>query len=760
MFDWQVARLAFALVAALVLSLAGNAEAVEVQRMPYDGYNVSISADGRTIAFSSYFDLVPANEDGDEFGSEDGGGTYVMDALTGSATRIGRILPPACERCLPTILNTGNPFLSGNGRRVYVTAAHAFLTGNREDSAGGVYMWEGGPSGQVAALESAHPLHMAVSEDGSTVAYSVYEGGYRLFVNGTQVATGAINPSLSANGRQLAYTRQRGNQFAVFVRDTKTGKVRRASSDGAGDPAPGFGSSISPDGRYVAFRTTEALLPRASRFLNVYVKDMKTGRVRLASTNSKNREARVGDVIGTPFLGSQGTSISRDGRYVLFISRARLTKQDRDSGEDLFVKDMETREIIRVPLNGATIGYQDFKISGSGNAAVASSYNGNKGSLMFIALSPGLERCEAPGGPQRFDLTAEERDLVNGALEPTDRELDRARAALVADSKRNPQNKPANDRDLARMKAIDREHDSRFARAAQEDENDVEKFIDDARCKLVEEAESYVDQRIGEKNKTLVTKLFYLKKVFDGSADEAQKKELFKDNVGDLIERIGGKDARTKHSKVILKVNDLLAAHLKGKLKPELEKTIKKEAVDYVKKASKKWFGNDAPELVDHILTLRDVLAGSLSDEQKQQVLKDSVSGLATRILGEGIMKAPQLRALMFGFELGRSFGARIAADLQLIASKELIRDCAVALSASQGAPGAVDYSKPASGVVPSPLYHRGWRCDILPESIVESYPGAVVQATRPDNASFKDKVRWRISTSGPVVTFDPTFSG
>jgi hypothetical protein len=335
----------------------------------------------------------------------------------------------------------------------------------------------------------------------------------------------------------------------------------------------------------------------------------------------------------------------------------------------------------------------------------------------------------------------------------------------VADSKAHPENKSANDKLLADLGSIVNTYKSKFARAAADPSpDDLSQFIDDARCKLVDDAESHLDDYLtqnGKKpHKDLLLKLKDLKGVFDESATPEERAQLFKDNVGDLIERIGGEKARKKYADQILRIYKLFEAHLKGKLKDETKKQLTKEAIKQVKKAAKSWFGNDAPDLVDHILTLRDVIAGSLDDDQKQQVLKDSVSGLAKRLLGEGFLNAPQVRAAMFGFQLGQAFGARLAADLEFIANKELVRDCAVALGASQSTPGAVDYSKPATGIVPKPLWHEGWRCDILPQSIVENYPGALVQATRPDNASAKDKLLWRVTTTGSVVNYDPTFSG
>jgi hypothetical protein len=123
-------------------------------------------------------------------------------------------------------------------------------------------------------------------------------------------------------------------------------------------------------------------------------------------------------------------------------------------------------------------------------------------------------------------------------------------------------------------------------------------------------------------------------------------------------------------------------------------------------------------------------------------------------------MTVPQVRAAMLGFELAAPFGNRIAADLDLIANKQLARDCATALSSQQSAPGAVDYSKPTVATVPKGLWHEGWICTIVSDGYVSGFKGGVVQAQKPHNASLKDRLLWRITTTEEVVYYDPAFSG
>ena len=157
---------------------------------------------------------------------------------------------------------------------------------------------------------------------------------------------------------------------------------------------------------------------------------------------------------------------------------------------------------------------------------------------------------------------------------------------------------------------------------------------------------------------------------------------------------------------------------------------------------------------------MRDVLAGSPSDASKFQTLKDTIASLSVRLLATNILKTPQVRAAMFGFQLGRAFGERIAADLQLIASYFLARECAQALSPKQSTPGSVNYAEATQATVPKGDFYEGWDCVIAPEGFVDSVSGGVVQATKPSNASIKDKILWRITTTGDGVLYDPSFSG
>lgn len=101
---------------------------------------------------------------------------------------------------------------------------------------------------------------------------------------------------------------------------------------------------MSDDGRFVAFRSRAALVPEDTNDDDdVYVKDMQTGVVELASASSSG-------ATGNGTSGSVTLDISADGRYVLFNSAATNLDTDTPGAHSkLFVRDRQagTTEVIR-----------------------------------------------------------------------------------------------------------------------------------------------------------------------------------------------------------------------------------------------------------------------------------------------------------------------------------------------------------------------------------------------------------------------------
>jgi len=153
--------------------------------------------------------------------------------------------------------------------------------------------------------------------------YASRAGGRR----GRLAGTGCGPPSISANGRYVAFATKarnlnridRGSVEDVFLRDLKKNRTllvsRARGKRGAAGNGDSSNPSISANGRYVAFESYASNLgPRDSPAVpDVFVRDMRSGRVFLASRGSHG-----GPVANAP---SANPSISADGSYVAFDSR-------------------------------------------------------------------------------------------------------------------------------------------------------------------------------------------------------------------------------------------------------------------------------------------------------------------------------------------------------------------------------------------------------------------------------------------------------
>ncbi|WP_386065829.1 fibronectin type III domain-containing protein [Tahibacter sp. UC22_41] len=158
--------------------------------------------------------------------------------------------------------------------------------------------------------------------------------------------------AISGNGRYVVFSSLATNLVPndtngvrdVFVKDLVTDSTVRVSMHADGSQSvldnefEGMPTSISADGRYVAFLTFERLLTRDNNIHNdVYVKDMRTGELDLVSTASDETISNFRN--HQPF-------ISANGRYVVFASQAsNFVPEDTDIGLDVYIKDRTTRQI-------------------------------------------------------------------------------------------------------------------------------------------------------------------------------------------------------------------------------------------------------------------------------------------------------------------------------------------------------------------------------------------------------------------------------
>jgi Tol biopolymer transport system component len=104
--------------------------------------------------------------------------------------------------------------------------------------------------------------------------------------------------------------------------------------------------AITPDGRYVAFVTGEALVAADTNGVaDVYVRD------RLSNTTKRASLTSAGSQIT---LASNATAISADGRFVAFAAAGTgVVPADTLSGNDVFVRDLVADTTVMVSVSAA-----------------------------------------------------------------------------------------------------------------------------------------------------------------------------------------------------------------------------------------------------------------------------------------------------------------------------------------------------------------------------------------------------------------------
>ncbi len=224
-----------------------------------------------------------------------------------------------------------------------------------------------GAPGAGPAVTPAPAAPLPAPPGKTTVLSLARNGG---FANG-----GSIEPSMSSNGRYVAFTSIASNLVAkdeegsveVFVLDRRSGKITRAPlPDGVARSALAAQSepSISGDGRIVAYtyRPPTRIGATAGNFGTFVLAWNRTnGNVEIVSRNTKNG----------PQGGARQPSASGDGRYIAYTSTYDWTG-DRDEGQDdvyRFDRQADSTALVSIsftggPLSGAANGPS---ISGDGN---------------------------------------------------------------------------------------------------------------------------------------------------------------------------------------------------------------------------------------------------------------------------------------------------------------------------------------------------------------------------------------------------------
>jgi len=286
----------------------GQTERVSVDNDGNEGndasWNPSISADGRYVAFESWAtNLAPSDTNGEY-------DVFVHDRETGQTERVS-----VDDAGNQGNNSSGEPSISGDGRYV------AF--------------WSWASNLVPGDTNGTYDVFVHDRETGQTKRVSVDS-------TGNQGNYGSSSPSISADGRYVAFVSQAYNlvpddtnaSYDVFVHEPQTGETERVSVDPAGNQGNHDSGipSISADGRYVAFQSCSSdLVPDDTNDLcDVFIHDRQTGQTERVSLDSAGRQGN----------GNSGDpSMNGDGRYVAFSSEATdLVSEDTNNCRDVFVR--------------------------------------------------------------------------------------------------------------------------------------------------------------------------------------------------------------------------------------------------------------------------------------------------------------------------------------------------------------------------------------------------------------------------------------
>ena len=176
---------------------------------------------------------------------------------------------------------------------------------------------------------------------------------------GVQGNSDSTVPAISADGRYVVFVSDATNLVAgdtngygdVFVRDRKLHRTYRVSVSTAGLQAnsDSYQPSISANGRYVAFSSNATNLVAGDTNLveDVFVRDRTLHKTTRVSVNSAGVQGN-----DTSF----DASITASGRYVAFDSYAsNLVATDTNGYEDVFLRDRTLHKTVRVSLDSSGV---------------------------------------------------------------------------------------------------------------------------------------------------------------------------------------------------------------------------------------------------------------------------------------------------------------------------------------------------------------------------------------------------------------------
>lgn len=225
---------------------------------------------------------------------------------------------------------------------------------------------------------NANNFEPVLSGDGTRVAFESYadnldpadtDGSSDVFVmdlaTGDLILASASSSGIDANrwssavdltddGQMVAFDSEATNLHPddpdslddVYLKNLSTGAIELVSTSATGVKGNDWSEfpAVTPDGAKIAFRSLATNFDARDHdaFYDIYVKDVVTGDLTLASTSDA-------EIKGNNH--SFGASISADGTKVAFHSRAtNLDPADTERSFDVYVKDLVTGDLVLVSV--------------------------------------------------------------------------------------------------------------------------------------------------------------------------------------------------------------------------------------------------------------------------------------------------------------------------------------------------------------------------------------------------------------------------
>ncbi len=297
-----------------------------------NGRPPSISADGRFVSFKSdASNLVPGNTN-----TGPGRDIFVRDLLTNTTNRVS----VSADR--GNGVESRNSSISANGRFVAFDSITTIGGDVRNPILQGDIFVRDLLSNTITPVS----VDLAGNLAKGVFSYSSISADGRFVLFGD-------SGTVPSDASKLVAGDTNANLGGMFVRDLSTNTTTGVSLFDSVDQSSGFFPSMSNDGRFVAFNTSNT-----DRANDVEVRDLPTNTTMRLPVNqisvrdlSTNTTTRVSvDSAGDRGNNSSGPpSISADGRFVAFKSFAsNLVPEDTNNQPDIFVRDLLTKTTTRI----------------------------------------------------------------------------------------------------------------------------------------------------------------------------------------------------------------------------------------------------------------------------------------------------------------------------------------------------------------------------------------------------------------------------